>query len=182
MEPNPSAAQPAEPVSDRGLAARELVEEIASGVDTVFFQPVVEQAVAGVRFAFLAMILVPIGIVGLAASFLLLGGLLVLLGTPSGALGTILMLGWLAGTLVVMVLGFRAIYRRLPRALRDSSVSEAARPAQWLAGGPLARLVGGRPVDPPAPAAAPTRPAPTLAELDARFAPTAALEPKEPPG
>lgn len=171
MEPSPSLDPAAAPDPDHKSATRELVEEIAAGVDTAFFQPVMEQAVAWIRFAFLAVILVPIGVVGLVASFLVLAGLMAALGSPSGALATVITLGWLAGTLVAIALVFRAVYRRMPRGLRDSSVAEAARPAQWFAGGPLSRLLGGRPAPPTAMAATPARPAPTLADLDARLAP-----------
>jgi hypothetical protein len=74
-------------------------------------------------------------------------------------LASILGLTWFGGTLVLLFALFVFIYRRLPRRLREP----AAEPASPVVHRPT------------------VVPGPTLAELDARFAPDATLPPKDPP-
>ena len=127
-------------------------------------EPIVDEVVSTFTFMVLAVLFVPIGLIVLVVSALLFLGLSSVIGLHSGLLGQVIGITWLVLTLGALVLVFRALFRRLPRRVRDHAVPG---------------LRGHRgPAD--VPAAAPRRngepaarslPVASLAELDARFTP-----------
>lgn len=120
--------------------------------------PAVEETVSVVVLGVVCILVIPIGFVAFVATGAIYGVLMTVLGTPTGTLGSILGLTWFGGTLVLLFALLVFIYRRLPRRPREPSQA---------------------PARPTAPRAAATR-RPTIAELDARFAPNPTLKPKDP--
>jgi hypothetical protein len=125
--------------------------------------PVVEERVSTVVLLVYMVLFIPVGVVVFIATGAVFAILMAVLGTPTGVLGSILGWTWFGGTLVLMFALFVLLYRRLPRRLREAA--GAAPPA------PVAHH----------PATARRRRQPTLAELDARFAP-GPPPPFDPPG
>jgi hypothetical protein len=121
--------------------------------------PVVEETVSAVVLIVFMLLFVPIGIVVFIATGAIFGTLVTLIGAPTGTLGAILGLTWFGGTLALLLVVFVAIYRRLPRRVRESIAEPPA------AAPPRTTAVAG----------------PTLAELDARFAPRPMGAPEDPP-
>lgn len=118
-------------------------------------------------FLILTILFVPIGLVVLVVGFVLLAGLFALVGTPTGMFGTIFMLGWLGVILGALVLIYRALFRRLPRRVREHAVPGLSRSDDAAFTHSIAHLndldVGKEHVV--------VSPTPSLAELDARIAP-----------
>ena len=132
---------------------------------------IVEDVVSTVSMLVLFILMVPVGLLVLVVSFLTLGLITSTVGLPSGALGSMIGIGWLIGTLAVLVLVFRKLYRRMPRRLRAAYAAPMQpRASRHLAASEPTAPRGGRPT-----------PSPTLAELDARLAPKVAA-PEDPPG
>lgn len=121
--------------------------------------PIVEESASSVVLVVYLLVFVPIGLVAFIATGAIFSILMTVVGAPGGMLASILGLTWFGGTLVLLFALFVFIYRRLPRRLREP----AAEPAPPVVRSPTAV------------------PGPTLAELDARFAPDATLPPKDPP-
>ena len=121
-----------------------------------------------VTFLILTILFVPIGLVVLVVGFVLLAGLFALFGTPTGTFGTIVMLGWLGLILAALVLTYRALFRRLPRRVREHAVPGLGRSDDAAVNPSIARLNDDE-ADVRQQVVA--SPAPSLAELDARIAP-----------
>ncbi|HEX5591472.1 MAG TPA: hypothetical protein VFX65_14365 [Candidatus Limnocylindrales bacterium] len=125
---------------------------------------------SAVLLAFLAIFL-PIGILVFIATGVVFAAFMGIIGAPSGAPAAIAGLAWFGGTLVLLLIVFVRLYRRLPRTLRATVADPAA-------------IVGPKPeptVRHPEAGIGPTVEAPSLAELDARFAPDPAPDPRNPP-
>jgi hypothetical protein len=157
-------------------AARELATDIGTAMNAVVLEPMVEHVVGTISMVVLLVLMVPVGLVILIVSFVGMALLLPQLGNPSGTAGSALVIVWLIGTLAVLSLVFRKMYRRMPRRLRDAYAApmDLARPIAGTAA--LSRAFGGDALEGEAPGA-PSVPAPTLAELDARLAPKPVTEP-----
>jgi len=152
--------------------------------------PMLRQLLAMGGLALLGVIVVPIAVVTLVASTIVAIMVFDLLGTPVGTDAVLFWGTWLAATVVVLVLALRLAWGRLPPAARDWMRSGVAASRDPLASFPVGltgldpdraevvKFLVGTPDDggdadgtASAPEPPPER-APTLAELDARLAPT----------
>jgi hypothetical protein len=159
------------------------VAEIARGVgNAAMFVPEIQGAVQGVTLAVLAVVFVPLGLGILVLSAILyvviFAGLVHL---PAGGLMSALGFGWWILTLVLMFLAFRRLYRWLgSRSSRLRKVVDFGFSAPDRGGeGPApdtARITAARVEHSPGGSA--VEPPMTLAELDARLAPTGDAENK----
>ena len=145
--------------SGKSSLGREILESAGDVTE-----PLVDDVVSTVTFMVLAVLFVPIGLIVLVVSVLVFVGLSSVIGPPSGVLGQVIGITWLVLTLGALVLVFRTLYRRLPRRVRDHAVP-GLRGQREPADVPAAAPRRNRD-----PAASPL-PAPSLAELDARFTP-----------
>ncbi|HEY8239715.1 MAG TPA: hypothetical protein VIF63_09800 [Candidatus Limnocylindrales bacterium] len=166
MDPSPPPPQRRESLVSSEQSARELAGELGGAMNAVILEPLVADAVEGIRFTLLAVVMVPIGIVVLILSFFVYFGAFLALGSPTGSLGAIVTGVWLIGTLVALVVVYRAVSRRMLGRGRLLGARPAP-PKAAFAGGALSELLGGEPQA----AVAAIAPAPSLAELDARLAP-----------
>jgi hypothetical protein len=154
--------------------ARETVADLADDIQLVA-QPFVQDILSRIAMVVLMVLLVPVGLIVLIVSFLTMGVLYGALNIPSGPITSIIAIAWLVGTILALVLVFRFLYRRLPRRLR-LAWSSGVQPhpvALSVAVGASSRPLAGDGRDEPAASQRPAAPLrePTLAELDARFAP-----------
>jgi hypothetical protein len=115
--------------------------------------PVVEERDAAVVLLVYMVLFIPVGVVLFIATGAVFAILMAVLGAPTGVLASILALTWFGGTLVLMFALFVLLYRRLPRRLREAAGAEPPPPVAHH------------------PATVRRLRQPTLAELDARFAP-----------
>ena len=146
--------------------AADVADDLAAALRGVA-RPVVDDAISAVSLMVLAILLVPVGIVIVAAGFVLMALTFEALGAPTGIAATAITVTGLVGILGALFFAFRALYRRMPRRLRAAYAApmEAAPPNAVVF---LTQGTGSEDV----PEAMPeVRPAPTLAELDARLAP-----------
>ena len=124
-----------------------------------------------VTFFLLAILLVPIGLVAFVASMLVLSWLSSVDGMPTGTIGTLIRLGWLGLSLAGLILIYRALFRRLPRRVREHAVPGLEGPND-AADQPTSGYVREHGQSE---TTLSTPGSPSLAELDARLAP------REPP-
>ena len=156
--------------------ARETAADVADDLRGVA-RPLVDDALSRLSLMLLAALMVPVGIVIVAIGFAAMALGYNALGAPTGVLASVITIGGLLGILGALFFSFRALYRRMPRRLRaawatpmlpapnpDRAPVHTAADAEPSETGTL----GGLP--PPTPAA-------TLAELDARLAPTPGQRP-----
>jgi energy-coupling factor transporter transmembrane protein EcfT len=142
-----------------GSRGRGMLRSVRSAVEHT--EPVLEIE-STLTFVLLAILMVPVGLFALVVSMLLLTGVYWVIGTPTGTIGVVFNVGWLALTVGALFLLFRAIYRRLPRRMREHAVPGLGddHPAADPRDGADARRAAGVP-----------SPTPSIEELDARFAP-----------
>ena len=155
---------------------RRLARHIARDLgDAALVVPEVRDAVIGVTLIPLLIVFVPLGLLFLVVSALLFYGVFVgLLGSAAGGLTSTIAAAWWVGTLMLMFVLFRGVYRRLARRWKVvGTVATRALDPDLKMPHSSEDAFGG-PEDVPGPSATPT-----LAELDARLAPGA---PRRDPG
>ena len=140
--------------------ARETAADIAADLRSAA-EPAVAGAISRVAFMVLAVLMVPVGILILIATFVAFAVVTALI-HPTGPVASVFTLAWLLVTLGALVVVFRAIYRRLPRRLR-AAYADGVEPRHAKA--VMAADSGPTPTVPAARL--------SLAELDARLAPPA---------
>jgi len=144
--------------------ARETAADIAADLRSAA-EPAVAGAISRVAFMVLAVLMVPVGILILIATFVAFAVVTALI-HPTGPVASVFTLAWLLVTLGALVFVFRVIYRRAPRRLR----------AAWAHGVEPRRateVIRADRIDAAETTALTSvaAPQPSLAELDARLAP-----------
>ena len=160
----------ARPSDREPSAVRETGADVADALRGVV-RPFVADEVSRVSFMLLAVLLVPVGIVIVAVGFVAMALAYNALGAPDGILASAITIAGLLGIVAALFFSFRALYRRMPRALR-AAYAEPMRSGPPVPARTPVDTASGAQSATAAPGSLPATPAATLAELDARLAPT----------
>lgn len=84
----------------------------------------ISRLIGGVVLLFFAVLLLPVAVLVFIATFALMAGLAALLGSPTGALASVLGIAWFGGSLALVFLICVLAYRKVPFIRRTVDLSE----------------------------------------------------------